>query len=78
MIFFVARLRAAVLRAGDEALLAVFFFAFATCAREALPVAFFTAVRTRETPPGSGEQALAALRTALRVVAAIPPLDELR
>ena len=40
--------------------------------------AFFRAVRTRETPPGSGEQALAALRTALRVVAAMPPLDELR
>jgi predicted dehydrogenase len=40
--------------------------------------AFFQAVRTRETPPGSGEQALAALRTALRVVAAMPPPDELR
>ena len=45
MIFFVARLRAAVLRAGDEALLVVFFFAFATGAREALPVAFFAALR---------------------------------
>jgi predicted dehydrogenase len=40
--------------------------------------AFFRAVRTRETPPGSGEEALAALRTALRVVAAMPPLDALR
>ena len=45
VIFFVARLRAAVLWAGDEALLAVFFFAFATGAREALPVAFFAALR---------------------------------
>jgi predicted dehydrogenase len=40
--------------------------------------AFFRAVRTRETPPGSGEEALRALRSALRVVDAMPPLEELR
>lgn len=38
--------------------------------------AFFRSIRTRETPPGSGTQALSALRTALRVVDAIPPVDE--
>jgi hypothetical protein len=38
--------------------------------------AFFRSIRTRETPSGSGPEALAALRTALRVVDAIPPVDE--
>lgn len=37
--------------------------------------AFFRSIRTRETPSGSGREALAALRTALRVVEAIPPVD---
>jgi predicted dehydrogenase len=36
--------------------------------------AFGEAIRTREVPAGAGEEALAALRTALRVVAAMPPL----
>jgi predicted dehydrogenase len=40
--------------------------------------AFVEAVRTRRGPPVSGGEALAALRTALRVVEAIPPLDELQ
>jgi predicted dehydrogenase len=35
--------------------------------------AFFRSIRTRETPSGSGSEALAALRTALRVVDSIPP-----
>jgi predicted dehydrogenase len=35
---------------------------------------FCTAIRTREVPAGAGDEALAALRTALRVVAAMPPL----
>jgi predicted dehydrogenase len=39
--------------------------------------AFVEAVRTRRGPPVSGGEALAALRTALRVVEAIPPLDDL-
>ena len=39
--------------------------------------AFVEAVRTRRGPPVSGGEALAALRTALRVVEAIPPFDEL-
>jgi predicted dehydrogenase len=34
--------------------------------------AFFDAIRTRKTPPGSGAEALAALRTALRVVESMP------
>jgi len=36
--------------------------------------AFCEAIRTREVPAGAGSEALAALRTALRVVAAMPPL----
>ena len=36
---------------------------------------FVQAVRTRRTPKVSGQQALSALRTALRVIDAIPPLD---
>jgi predicted dehydrogenase len=36
--------------------------------------AFHAAIQTREVPAGAGEEALAALRTALRVVAAMPPL----
>jgi predicted dehydrogenase len=36
--------------------------------------AFRTAIETREVPAGAGQEALAALRTALRVVAAMPPL----
>jgi predicted dehydrogenase len=40
--------------------------------------AFVEAVRTRRGPPVSGGEALAALRTALRVVEAIAPLDELQ
>jgi predicted dehydrogenase len=47
-------------------------------ALEAQLSAFFEAVRTRETPRGSGEDALRALRTALRVVEAMPHPDELR
>lgn len=37
---------------------------------------FVDAVRTRRTPKVSGEQALSALRTALRVIDAMPPLDD--
>jgi predicted dehydrogenase len=37
---------------------------------------FVDAVRTRRAPKVSGERALAALRTALRVVDAIPPLAD--
>jgi len=40
--------------------------------------AFVGCVRTRETPSVSGEDALSALRTALRVIDAMPPLDALR
>jgi predicted dehydrogenase len=36
--------------------------------------AFAEAVRTRQVPAGAGEEALAALRTALRVMEALPPL----
>jgi predicted dehydrogenase len=36
--------------------------------------AFRSAIETREVPAGAGEEALAALRTALRVVAAMPAL----
>ena len=36
--------------------------------------AFRSAIETRQVPAGAGEEALAALRTALRVVAAMPPL----
>jgi predicted dehydrogenase len=36
--------------------------------------AFAESVRTREVPAGAGEEALAALRTALRVMDALPPL----
>jgi predicted dehydrogenase len=39
---------------------------------------FVRAVRERKEPEVPGEQALRALRTALRVVEAMPPLDELR
>jgi predicted dehydrogenase len=35
---------------------------------------FRSAIETRQVPAGAGEEALAALRTALRVVAAMPPL----
>ncbi|UCE87945.1 MAG: Gfo/Idh/MocA family oxidoreductase [Deltaproteobacteria bacterium] len=37
---------------------------------------FVDAVRTRRAPRVSGERALSALRTALRVIDAIPPIDE--
>jgi predicted dehydrogenase len=37
--------------------------------------AFLEAIRTREVPAGAGVEALAALRTALRVVAAMPALE---
>ena len=37
--------------------------------------AFLAAVRTREVPAGAGSEALAALRTALRVVSAMPALE---
>jgi len=37
--------------------------------------AFLEAIRTREVPAGAGSEALAALRTALRVVAAMPALE---
>ena len=40
--------------------------------------AFVAAVRTRSAPAVTGEDALRTLRTALRVVAAMPPIDELR
>jgi len=40
--------------------------------------AFLDAVRTREAPRVSGEEALATLRTAMRVVAAMPPLEALQ
>jgi predicted dehydrogenase len=40
--------------------------------------AFFDAIRTRKTPPGSGAEALAALRTALRVVESMPTPEGLR
>jgi len=40
--------------------------------------AFVACVRTRATPSVSGEDALSALRTALRVIDAMPPLDALR
>jgi predicted dehydrogenase len=40
--------------------------------------AYFEAIRTRRVQPGSGSEALAALRTALRVVDAMPPADALR
>ena len=40
--------------------------------------AFVAAVRTRSAPAVTGEDALCTLRTALRVVAAMPPIDELR
>lgn len=40
--------------------------------------AFAAAVRARETPLVAAEEALAALRTALRVIDAMPPLDALR
>jgi predicted dehydrogenase len=36
--------------------------------------AFADAIRTRQVPAGAGDEALAALRTALRVVAAMPPI----
>jgi len=37
--------------------------------------AFLDAVASREVPDGAGDQALAALRTALRVIDAMPPLE---
>ncbi|HVP28369.1 MAG TPA: Gfo/Idh/MocA family oxidoreductase [Myxococcota bacterium] len=40
--------------------------------------AFAASVRARSTPSVSGEEALSALRTALRVIEAMPPLDALR
>jgi predicted dehydrogenase len=40
--------------------------------------AFIDAVRTRSAPLVTGEDAVRTLRTALRVVAAMPPLDDLR
>lgn len=43
---------------------------------EAQLAAFVAAVRARRDESGSAEAALAALRTALRVVAAMPPFDE--
>jgi predicted dehydrogenase len=41
-------------------------------------LAFLRAIRSREPPPGSGPEALAALRTALRVMEAIPRFDPSR
>jgi predicted dehydrogenase len=38
---------------------------------------FADSVRTRKLEAGSGEDALAALRTALRVIDAMPSVDEL-
>ena len=40
--------------------------------------AFVRAVQSRERPVASGEQALGALRTALRLIEAMPRLDDLR
>ncbi len=40
--------------------------------------AFIASVRSRSSPAVTGEDAVRTLRTALRVVAAMPPIDELR
>ena len=39
--------------------------------------AFLDSVRTRRPPLVSGEEAVRALRTAVRVLEAMPPLDDL-